>query len=79
MLQGRKEACQADRVRFPGREHCLPAQGIIDFLICQKPQEQGHKGIMALYNHLVHAAIIERQRYAYHFLITRGNYMNYKN
>lgn len=54
-------------------------KGVIDFLICQKPQEQGHKGIMALYNHLVHAAVIERQQYMPIDIITRENYINYRN
>ncbi|MCK7555153.1 LacI family DNA-binding transcriptional regulator [Chitinophaga sedimenti] len=54
-------------------------QGIIDFLICQKPQEQGHKGIMALYNYLVHGATIERQQYMPIDIITKENCFNYKN
>lgn len=51
----------------------------IDFLICQKPQEQGHKGVMALYNHLVHSAVIERRQYMPIDIITKENYMNYTN
>ncbi len=54
-------------------------RSVIDFLICQKPQEQGHKGIMALYDHLTHAAVIERQQYMPIDIITRENYLNYRN
>lgn len=31
----------------------LLREGIINFLVCHKPQEQGYKGIMTLYQHLV--------------------------
>lgn len=51
----------------------------IDFLICQKPIEQGYKGIMALYNHFVHAITVEK---VYHMpidIITRENYQFYRN
>ncbi|SKC98065.1 LacI family transcriptional regulator [Chitinophaga ginsengisegetis] len=54
-------------------------KSVIDFLICQKPQEQGHKGIMALYDHLVHGAVIEQQQYMPIDIITRENYLNYRN
>ncbi|WP_142682797.1 LacI family DNA-binding transcriptional regulator [Chitinophaga polysaccharea] len=54
-------------------------RSVIDFLICQKPQEQGHKGIMALYDHLTHAAVIERQQYMPIDIITKENYLNYRN
>lgn len=57
---------------------CLK-NGAIDFLICQKPQEQGQRGIMALYNHLVHGAAIERKQYMPIDIITRENYLNYNN
>lgn len=52
---------------------------IIDFLICQKPQEQGHKGVMALYNHLVLGLNVERQQHMPIDIITRENYFNYSN
>lgn len=54
-------------------------QGLIDFLICQKPQQQGHKGVMALYNHLVHGLATERQQYMPIDIITKENYVNYQN
>ena len=54
-------------------------KAFIDFLICQKPQEQGHKGVMALYNYLVHSVVIERRQYMPIDIITKENYMNYTN
>lgn len=51
----------------------------IDFLICQKPIEQGYRGIMALYTHFVHAGSIEK---VYHMpidIITKENYQYYRN
>jgi LacI family transcriptional regulator len=35
-------------------------KGTIDFLICHKPQEQGYRGIMALYNSIVQHSPIEK-------------------
>ncbi|PWG81948.1 LacI family DNA-binding transcriptional regulator [Pararcticibacter amylolyticus] len=51
----------------------------IDFLICQKPQEQGYRGIMALYNHLVHNASIENVYFMPIDIITKENYAFYRN
>jgi LacI family transcriptional regulator len=54
-------------------------KGTIDFLICQKPIEQGYKGIMTLYNHLVFAQEVEK---VYHMpidIITKENYLYYRN
>lgn len=51
----------------------------IDFLICQKPQEQGYKGIMALYNHFVHATFVEKEQFMPIDIITKENYVYYKN
>ncbi|KAA8482855.1 LacI family transcriptional regulator [Arcticibacter tournemirensis] len=51
----------------------------IDFLICQKPQEQGYRGIMFLYNHLVHSASIDRTYYMPIDIITCENYQFYRN
>lgn len=51
----------------------------IDFLICQKPIEQGYRGIMALYTHFVHASPIEK---VYHMpidIITKENHQFYRN
>ena len=51
----------------------------IDFLICQKPIEQGYRGIMALYQHFVYHATVEK---VYHMpidIITKENYQFYRN
>ena len=51
----------------------------IDFLICQKPIEQGYRGIMALYQHFVYNADVEK---IYHMpidIITKENYQFYRN
>lgn len=51
----------------------------IDFLICQKPIEQGYRGIMALYQHFVYHAAVEK---VYHMpidIITKENYQFYRN
>ncbi|MDQ0104929.1 LacI family transcriptional regulator [Chitinophaga terrae (ex Kim and Jung 2007)] len=54
-------------------------KSVIDFLICQKPQEQGHKGIMALYNSLVLGLPVEEIQHMPIDIITRENYHNYRN
>lgn len=51
----------------------------IDFLICQKPIEQGYRGIMALYTHFVHASPIEKVYYMPIDIITKENYQFYRN
>ncbi len=50
---------------------------IIDFLICQKPQEQGYKGIIALYNKLVHGVGTEKINFMPIDIISRENFMFY--
>jgi LacI family transcriptional regulator len=54
-------------------------KGTIDFLICQKPQEQGYMGIMALYSYLVHSLSVAKQQYMPIDIITKENYQYYKN
>lgn len=54
-------------------------KGVIDFLICQKPQEQGYKGIMALYQNVVLNADIEATHYMPIDIITKENYKSYRN
>lgn len=53
--------------------------GDIEFLISQKPKEQGYRGIMALYNHLVHAAQFDKSYYMPIDIITSENYLFYNN
>lgn len=54
-------------------------QNVIDFLICQKPQEQGYRGVMALYNKLVHSLPVDSVTFMPIDIITRENYMFYEN
>ncbi|ATL49266.1 transcriptional regulator [Chitinophaga caeni] len=54
-------------------------KSFIDFLICQKPQEQGHKGIMALYNYLVLGKQVDMVQHMPIDIITKENYRNYRN
>jgi LacI family transcriptional regulator len=45
----------------------------IDFLICQKPREQGYKAIIALYQNLVHTAPVEQINFMPIDIITKEN------
>jgi len=53
-------------------------QGVIDFLICQKPAEQAYRGIMALYQHLVLNAPVQELQLMPIDIITRENYLFYR-
>ncbi|EDM34652.1 transcriptional regulator [Pedobacter sp. BAL39] len=53
--------------------------GTIDFLICQKPQEQGYRGLMSLYQHLISAPTVEQLQYMPIDIITKENYLYYRN
>jgi len=53
--------------------------GIIDFLICQKPQEQGYRGIMALYQHLILNEKIDKAYFMPIDIISKENYLFYRN
>lgn len=54
-------------------------KNIIHFLICQKPQEQAFKGIMVLYNTLVHFTTPEKVQFMPIDILTRENFKFYKN
>lgn len=54
-------------------------RGKINFLICQKPEEQGYRGIMALYHHLILKIPIANIEYMPIDIITKENYEFYKN
>ena len=54
-------------------------EGIIDFLICQKPVDQAYKGIMALYQKLALEATVEEVQFMPIDIITRENYIFYQN
>jgi LacI family transcriptional regulator len=53
--------------------------GMINFLICLKPQEQGYKGIMSLYQHLVLGTKIEKIHFMPIDILTKENYRFYRN
>jgi LacI family transcriptional regulator len=53
--------------------------GIIDFLICQRPQEQGYRGIMTLYNSLVQLHKTDKVYNMPIDIITKENYKFYRN
>ncbi len=51
----------------------------IDFLICDKPKEQGYRGIMTLYNYIVFGLSVCSTYYMPIDIISRGNYKFYRN
>ncbi|MCG2615873.1 substrate-binding domain-containing protein [Terrimonas sp. NA20] len=53
--------------------------GSIDFLICEKPQEQGYRGVMTLFQHLVYSNTIEKNYLMPIDIITKENYQFYRN
>jgi LacI family transcriptional regulator len=53
-------------------------KGTIDFLLCDKPQEQGYRGMMVLYQRLVLGLPIESIQFMPIDIITRENYMYYQ-
>jgi len=57
---------------------CLE-KGQIDFLICEKPEEQGYRGIIALFQQLVLSKETEKIYLMPIDIITRHNYRYYRN
>ncbi|MGJ1205265.1 LacI family DNA-binding transcriptional regulator [Sphingobacterium lactis] len=53
--------------------------GYIDFLICQKPLEQGYKAFLALYEHFIAKRKVERTQYTPIDIVTKENYKYYEN
>ncbi len=51
--------------------------GIIDFLICQKPVTQGYLSIMALFDHLVQKKDIQKSNFMPIEIIAKENYQYY--
>jgi LacI family transcriptional regulator len=79
-LEGRgKQGMQLIGYDFLGENIEHLKRNNIDFLICQKPEEQGYRGIMALYRHLVLSATVEKTHYMPIDIITRENYQFYSN
>jgi LacI family transcriptional regulator len=54
------------------------SENLINFLICQRPKEQGYLAVMTLYRHLFHIGIIEPAVYMPIDIITRENFIFYK-
>lgn len=54
-------------------------QGTISFLICQKPEDQGYKSIMALFNQILMQKPVERVNYSPIDIIMKENLAFYKN
>ncbi len=53
--------------------------GTIDFLIGQKPEEQGYSGVMSLFQHVVAGKDIAKEQYMPIDIITKENFEFYKN
>ncbi len=54
-------------------------KGIIDFLICHKPKEQGNRGILSLYQSLVPGTTIEKVYFMPIDIVSKENYAFYRN
>lgn len=54
-------------------------KGIIDFLICQRPEIQAYQGIMALYQMLILGVPVEKINYMPNDIITKENFEFYHN
>lgn len=52
-------------------------KGIIDFLICQRPEEQGYQAIVKLFEHLVLKKEVEKEIIMPLDIITKKNYKHY--
>jgi LacI family transcriptional regulator len=51
----------------------------IDFVICDKPQEQGYRGMMVLYQHIVLGLEVDPEYYMPIDIVTKENYAFYIN
>lgn len=53
--------------------------GVIDFLICQKPKEQAYRGVMSLYKHLAFSLPVEKVHFMPIDIVTKVNCPYYQN
>ena len=53
--------------------------GIVDFLICQKPEEQGYKSAMAMFNYLLTGRPVDKVNFSPIDIIIKENSGYYKN
>ena len=54
-------------------------EGVIDFLICQKPEDQGYRSIQAMFNYILMKKTVERVNYSPIDIIMKENITFYKN
>jgi len=54
-------------------------EGYIDFLICQKPLEQGYKAFLALYEYFIAKRKVIKLQYMPIDIVTKENYIYYEN
>jgi LacI family transcriptional regulator len=54
-------------------------KGVIQFLICQKPEEQGYKSVISLFNHLFLKKPVDKVNYSPIDIIMKENIEYYKN
>src|SRR5690606_2837246 len=52
---------------------------IIDFLICQKPIEQGYQALLTLYDYFINQSSVDKIQFMPIDIITKENYRFYKN
>ena len=53
-------------------------KGIVDFLICQRPEEQGYNAIITLFEHLILKKEVKSENYTSIDIITKENVDYYK-
>ena len=53
-------------------------EDIVDFLICQRPEEQGYNSISKLFRHIVQKNPVENERFTSIDIITKENVDYYK-
>ncbi len=53
-------------------------KGVVDFLICQRPEEQGYRAIQTLFDHLVLRKKVNSENYTSIDIITKENLEYYK-
>ncbi|TDE15211.1 LacI family DNA-binding transcriptional regulator [Dyadobacter psychrotolerans] len=54
-------------------------RGVIDFLLCEKPQEQGYRSVMTLFQFLVFGTLVKEDYLIPIDIITSANYRYYRN
>lgn len=54
-------------------------RGVIDFLLCEKPQEQGYRGVMSLFQYLVFSITVQEDYLIPIDIVTSANYRYYRN